>query len=225
MFLVAHPAELEQDTFGSKERGFNPQVGCHVDVQPIAPYEWLSRGSSYGDHLRTLMGRDGCACTGIPRIGTHHWAEIALWLPGLDDHTLNELAHQVPDVGNYYSADYKHNETMLVWRAPNGTEVRVHAAVMHWADAWWENEHGFGVTFLSETSRRHATHHMSDDTLYSLVSLLQVAEISSGGNYRPFRVWGSDFLEAHKDLSDIPKPGIFVPEPVAPHMLSPESKG
>lgn len=209
------PASSVQDTHDPTEDAFKRPYHFQVYVERLSLDELIQKfpsGSCYATHLCAVTAQKESACAGIPGLNIHRWAEIAIWLPDLDDQALEEFAHQMPDVANYLSADYMSSSTMLVWRAQNGQEVRVDTFAMFQAQALSPNDLGFGVAFVNRTSVRYATHHMSAEALHSFVCSLQVAEASSGWNYKPYRVWDDDFLEAHKGLSDTPMSGIHVPE-------------
>lgn len=217
MYAMNHPylAESVQDARFQMGRSVEPPNNYHVYVEHITLNELVQKfpeESRYRVHLEAIVAQKGPACAGIPELDIHRWAEIVIWLPDLDDHELEEFALQIPDVGNYLSADYMRSSTMLVWRSSNGREVRVNTFTFYQAQALNPNDLGFGVAFLNRTSVRYATHHLSTDALYSLVCSLQVAEASSGCNYRPYRLWENELLEAHKGLSESSMTGIHVPE-------------
>jgi hypothetical protein len=199
-------------------RAFVPEGEYHVYVETLSLAELIDKfppDSCYRKEIHSIMQRQGPTVIGFPKSGTDRWTEIAIWLPDVDDETLEDLARQIPDAGNYLSEDYMHSATMLVWHADTGAQVRVDEFVFYLANGLRRNDLGFGVAFVNKSSVRYATHHLSAAAMYSLLCYLQVCSAGSRWNYKPSRIWGEEVLQLRQGLIDVAKPGIHIAELVS----------
>lgn len=151
-------------------------------------------------YLDFLKKKEASSSVCIANAESPRWADMILWLPGVDDVTLDALAHQTPFLAYLYSMNYMACDTVLVWRAPNGTEMLVSSRVFSGSSGLSLEALGFGVTFMNRTSVRYAAHHLCPQAVDDLMLLLQFSGVYSRDNYRPWRAWDGAFLDAHKDL-------------------------
>ena len=165
-------------------------------------------------HLLDFIAWPGSACTVLAdpqeRLGV-----ILVWLPGMKVDVLDQLAREIPSEMNVQSADLRTCYTMLIWRAPCGIEVRLSTWEMQPHPFYWFNKSNadakFGVVFFSEKGARCATHVLDEEAYDDLLTCLNASALSSGPNWKPWRIYDDEVMDRHEGMVDEPEAGVIVP--------------